>query len=97
MHVGRTSGPDLARPMLRLENDEDGAISADGNVFGCYLHGLFASDAFRHAFLSRLRTREVSGVAYDAEIERLLDDLAKHLEAHLDLDGLLAVAETTKS
>jgi adenosylcobyric acid synthase len=97
MHVGRTSGPDLARPMLRLENGEDGAVSADGKVFGCYLHGLFASDAFRHAFLSRLRTRQVSGVAYDAEIERLLDDLARHLEVHLDLDGLLAVAGTTNS
>ena len=59
---------------------------------GCYLHGLFAADAFRHAFLSRLRNRATSGVAYEAGIERTLDNLAEHLEAHLDLDALLAAA-----
>ena len=92
MHVGRTRGPDRDRPMLRLGEATDGAISADGKVCGCYLHGLFASDAFRHAFLGRLRARDVSGLAYDAQVERTLEALAEHLEAHLDLDGLLATA-----
>ena len=49
-----TAGPDLARPMLSLDGGPDGAVSADGRVAGCYLHGLFASDSFRHAFLARL-------------------------------------------
>ena len=30
--------------------------------------------------------------AYEAEVEGTLDALADHLEAHLDLDGLLAAA-----
>ncbi len=92
MHVGRTHGPDRDRPMLRLGDATDGAISADGRVFGCYLHGLFAADAFRHAFLSRLRARDASGLAYETQVERVLDELAGHLEIHLDLDGLLTVA-----
>jgi adenosylcobyric acid synthase len=92
MHVGRTSGPGNARPMIRLADGVDGAVSADGKVMGCYLHGLFASDLFRHAFLDRIRARPSSGVAYDAEVERVLDDLADHLETHLDVDGLLAAA-----
>ncbi len=92
MHVGATQGPDLARPMLELSGRPEGAVSADGRVMGCYLHGIFAADGFRHAFLSRLRDREVSGVAYEAGIERTLDLLAEHLETHLDLDGLLQAA-----
>jgi adenosylcobyric acid synthase len=92
MHVGKTSGPGLARPMITLADRDDGAVSADGKIMGCYLHGLFASDPFRHAFLGRLRARISSGFAYEAEVERVLDDLADHLEAHLDLDSLLTVA-----
>jgi len=92
MHVGRTSGPDRDRPMLRLGDATDGAISANGKISGCYLHGLFASDAFRHAFLHRLRARDASGLAYETQVERALDELADHLETHLDLDGVLAAA-----
>jgi adenosylcobyric acid synthase len=92
MHIGRTTGPDTGRPMLELETGSDGAISADGRVRGCYLHGLFGKDPFRHAFLSRLRDRSVSGVAYEEELEQVLDSLADHLEAHLDLKRILEMA-----
>jgi len=92
MHVGVTRGPALERPFLLLGARPEGAVSEDGRVLGCYLHGLFAADGFRHAFLSRLKLRAVSGLAYEAEVERTLDALADHLAAHLDLDGLLAAA-----
>ncbi len=32
----------------------DGAYALNGRIIGCYLHGLFANDAFRHAWLERL-------------------------------------------
>jgi adenosylcobyric acid synthase len=92
MHVGETGGPALERPLLTLDGRPEGAVSEDGRVLGCYLHGLFAADGFRHAFLSRLKLRAVSGLAYEAEVESTLDGLADHLETHLDLDGLLAAA-----
>jgi len=90
MHFGLTSGPGLIRPMLELASGPDGAVSADRRVAGCYLHGLFASDAFRRAFLARLGA--AGTVAYEAMIETVLDRLADHLERHLDLAALLAAA-----
>ncbi len=93
MHVGRTSGPGTKRAMLRLEAGRaDGAVSADGRVMGCYLHGLFAADRFRHAFLNRLRERRASETNYEAEVDSTLDKLALHLAAHLDLDQMLELA-----
>jgi adenosylcobyric acid synthase len=92
MHVGRTTGPGLARPMLRLDERDEGAVSADGRVLGCYLHGLFASDAYRRALLNRVRPGRAGDLAYEAGIERTLDALADHLEKHLDLDALLLAA-----
>jgi adenosylcobyric acid synthase len=91
MHLGVTTGPDLERPMLELGDRPDGAVSADGRVAGCYLHGLFASDPFRRAFLARLGAA-AGTVAYDQTIETVLDGLADHLERHLDLAALLAAA-----
>jgi adenosylcobyric acid synthase len=91
MHLGVTTGTALARPMLRLADHDDGAISADGRAAGCYLHGLFASDDFRRAFLSQLGATHGTFV-YEATIEATLDALADHLATHLDLDAILAAA-----
>ena len=92
MHVGRTGGPDLARPMLRLGARDDGAVSANGRVLGCYLHGLFASDGYRRALLARLRPGRAGDLAYELDVDRSLDALADHLEKHLDLERLLRAA-----
>jgi adenosylcobyric acid synthase len=91
IHLGTTSGPGLARPMLDLGGHPDGAVSADGRVAGCYLHGLFASDPFRRAFLARVGVAG-GAVAYEAMIETVLEGLADHLEQHLDLASLLAAS-----
>ena len=92
MHVGRTEGPDTARPVLRFADGRlDGAASADGRVVGTYLHGLFADDRQRAAWIARL-----GGTAaarnHDAEVESTLDALAAHLERHVAVDRLLSFA-----
>jgi adenosylcobyric acid synthase len=107
MHMGRTGGPDAARPMLRLtpvgrgagrggerggDARDDGAVSADGRVAGCYLHGLFASNPYRAALLARLGASGPSPLDYSGRIEESLDAIACRLEEHLDIDALLAVA-----
>lgn len=90
IHIGRTEGPDRARPFARVDGAPEGAVSADGRIIGSYLHGMFAGDAFRAAFLSGFG--EASALRYGAGVEATLDRLADHLEAHLDVDGLLALA-----
>ncbi|HZB91209.1 MAG TPA: cobyric acid synthase [Stellaceae bacterium] len=92
MHVGRTDGPGAARPMLRLGARADGAVSPDGRIAGCHLHGLFAGDAFRRAFLARLGGRSDAALLYEQRIEATLDALADHLERSLDIPRLLEIA-----
>ena len=92
MHVGATTGPDCARPMLRLADGRvDGAMAAGGNVRGWYVHGLFSDDRQRAALLAWVGA-EASGQSYEASIEAVLDELAAHLAAHIDLDALLTLA-----
>tara|TARA_B100000315_G_scaffold245665_1_gene271850 strand:+ start:1511 stop:2956 length:1446 start_codon:yes stop_codon:yes gene_type:complete len=92
MHIGTTTGPDCDRPFAAVDGKNAGAVSNDGKVMGCYLHGLFADDTFRRAFLSRLKDRQISGVAYDLEVERALDAVASAFEAALDIDELISAA-----
>jgi adenosylcobyric acid synthase len=91
MHLGRTSGAGLARPMVMLDEGPDGAISEDGRVMGCYLHGLFGSDAFRARLLAMLGG-EAQIEDFEARIEAALDDVADACARHLALDRLLEIA-----
>ncbi|MGF7005046.1 cobyric acid synthase [Aminobacter sp. BE322] len=91
IHLGRTTGPDCARPAAIINGVEDGATSADGKVFGTYMHGLFSADGFRGRFLESLGIRG-GGIDYPAEVERALDEIAAELERHLDCDAIFAAA-----
>ena len=92
MHVGETSGPDRARPVLRFSDGrEDGARSRDGLAAGVYVHGLFADDRQRAALLAGLGLAP-SALRFDDMIEETLDALAAHCEVYVDLDALLEIA-----
>jgi adenosylcobyric acid synthase len=92
MHVGRTSGPDCERPLLRFADGRtDGATSADGRVRATYVHGLFADDSQRAALLSWFGA-DAGTLSYEAEIDRTLDELADHLAHDIDLDHLVSLA-----
>ncbi len=90
IHMGQTQGSDCKRPWLRLGNTDEGASSANGQVLGCYLHGIFASDAFRAAYLSALGAP--SSVVFENQVEETLEELATHIETYFDLDALLMAA-----
>ncbi|WP_296069902.1 cobyric acid synthase [uncultured Agrobacterium sp.] len=91
MHVGETTGIAGELPFSTINGHDDGAISPDGRVFGTYIHGLFADDSQRSAWLQRLGGQGTA-LNYDAQVDAVLDRLAAHMEQHLDLDRLLAIA-----
>jgi adenosylcobyric acid synthase len=95
MHLGLSEGPDRENPWIMLDGGRsEGARSQDGRVLGSYLHGIFAADPFRHAFLATLRSGRVHETAYDQRVEKTLDSLAEHLEEHLDLNHLYDCARS---
>jgi adenosylcobyric acid synthase len=87
MHMGVTTG--AGRPFAEVNGTTEGTVSTDGLVIGTYLHGAFASDAFRSTFLDSVAH---PGLDYEAGVDATLDALAAHLEQHLDLDLLLSLA-----
>ena len=90
IHAGLSHGAALAHPSALLSGGPDGAMSADGQIIGSYLHGLFESAAATRAVLrwAGLAAPVVSDHA--ARREAALDRLADTLEQHLDLTKLLA-------
>ncbi len=95
IHLGASAGPDAARAPFRVDGRAEGAASADGCVSGTYLHGVLSSDGLRRAWLEGLAGRALErGPGYESGVEAALDALAGHLERHLDIEALLAVART---
>lgn len=92
IHIGETTGPDCDRPFLDIAGRPEGALSANGQVMAAYVHGLFAADGFRAAFLKSLGGSGRT-YSYEAGVDMTLNALADHLEAQLDLDAILKIAQ----
>jgi adenosylcobyric acid synthase len=92
IHLGRTEGPDRARPLFTVDGQPEGAQRPDGRVMGSYLHGMFTADPFRRAFLASLGATP-GNTSYDTTVEETLDALADHLQAHVDCKTLLTLAK----
>ena len=91
IHLGETTGEDCARSFVEIGRRRDGACSSNGLVSGTYVHGLFADDRFRHAFLRNLGNTAVTA-SYAATVDAALDGLATHLEGAVDLDRIMEIA-----
>lgn len=90
IHNGRITGPDLGRPLLHISSGPDGAQSANGRIGGVHLHGLFNSDEYRRAWLSRLGVSADPDLDFAAVVEEALDEVASALEAALDIEALFS-------
>lgn len=99
IHMGETKalGPGSPAFTILARNNQkvevaDGWVSADGRIFGTYLHGLFENDPFRLHFLTDLAGGEgvtaLGGLAFQEFLETQLDYLAESIRTYLDLSLL---------
>ncbi|MBU1284614.1 MAG: cobyric acid synthase [Gammaproteobacteria bacterium] len=84
IHAGVSTGAGLNAAVRLDDGRNDGGLSADGQVLGTYLHGLFESSEACSALLRWAGLREVQQVDYHALREGDIERLADLVEAHLD-------------
>ncbi|QIT53848.1 cobyric acid synthase [Aquisalimonas sp. 2447] len=91
IHNGVTEGAALERPLVRLGDRPDGASSDDGQVMGCYVHGLFDHPDAANALLARAGLDHQGAVDYHAHREAELDRLGGMVAEHMDTGRLRAM------
>jgi len=99
IHMGETL-VDVRRSALYMQkNDEriaEGTFSADGSVFGTYLHGLFDNNAFTHAVVNSLRARKglparEEALDYAAYKAQQFDVLATAMRSYIDIEKVYRI------
>lgn len=102
IHMGATTRGDGVQPLLIFNHGEDGAISTDGRVAGCYLHGLFDNGGFTRALLDALRQRkglapwDGEKVDYAAHKAQQFDLLAESMRNHIDIERIYQIVREHK-
>jgi adenosylcobyric acid synthase len=90
IHCGVSRGTAMARPSSVLDGGQpDGAMSADGQILGSYLHGLFDQPQALHALLEWAGLHHAAAVDMQALREAGIERLADAVESHLDTSALL--------
>lgn len=105
IHMGKTLLGNGVGPLFsirRLTNNKssessnhqqtDGAISHDGKIWGCYIHGLFDNDWFRRKLINLWRNDCLQKTSdYQREREKGFNKLASLLREHLDINAIYRI------
>ncbi|WP_127584146.1 cobyric acid synthase [Paenibacillus koleovorans] len=108
IHMGRTRFLEPVDQPFRIKIHDapeapesyhpDGAVTADGRIWGTYIHGILHNDAFRRKWLDGLRQRkgwapldETETTAYEGRREAAFDRLAQHVRDHLDMKRIYSI------
>jgi adenosylcobyric acid synthase len=92
IHMGITTGSDLYRPAVKLDGRNDGVVSADNQIMGTYLHGIFDNDAARSAILEWAGLKNGIEFNYDKFRDSEIDRVAAMLESEFNIEQLLEIA-----
>lgn len=92
IHMGETTSGnsnwlEIAERNGQPVNILDGSASADGRIWGCYLHGIFGNDSFRQAWLKSVGWNGV-GASQTNWLDHSLNALADAVENALDMHKL---------
>ncbi len=88
IHAGITTGKALQNPAILINQKPDGAISEDGQIFACYLHGLFDSAAALQELLEWAGAKPKQSFDINTQREEQLERLADSIEECIDIDAL---------
>ena len=88
IHMGVTHGPALARPVVQLGGNAEGAASDDGQILATYCHGLFDTPEALAALLAWAGHTPTAAFDPATRREADLDRLADAVEGHMDLAKL---------
>jgi len=91
IHLGVSHGADCAHAPFVVEGHPCGAATADGRIWGTYLHGLFANGHWRKKYFEHLGVCS-QGRDQGVMIDYALDNIANLLEETLETDRLFALA-----
>ena len=104
IHMGETQRGAHVDPFVRLNecnaqpyDSVDGAVSADGNVLGTYLHGVFDNGEFTRALLNGLRERkglkawDGESFDYQQHKQKQFDILASAMREHIDIERIYQI------
>jgi adenosylcobyric acid synthase len=89
IHCGVSRGEALNQPSSMLDGGvPDGTLTADGQVFGSYVHGLFDEPQALSALLAWAGLRDATSIDMRALREASIDRVADAVESHLDTHAL---------
>lgn len=100
IHMGRTQATGDTQSVATISRrgsepvaEVDGSSSADGRIWGCYIHGIFASAGFRHGWLATLGWQASAEAPRHDPYDRLADIVEaaidpRQLEALFDIERL---------
>ncbi|MDH5302222.1 MAG: cobyric acid synthase [Gammaproteobacteria bacterium] len=88
IHLGQSHGPALASPAVMLDGRTDGALSADNQILGSYVHGLFDHPKANHALLNWAGLSTEQTLDFTAQRLQQLDRLADCLENSVKINQI---------
>jgi adenosylcobyric acid synthase len=88
IHMGVSTGAALARPVHVIAGQAEGALSADGQVAGSYVHGLFDHPQACAAWLQWAGLSRQVDYDYTQLREQSLEQLADNVCRHLNWSAL---------